>query len=110
MSMFAIKFILSFSLSFLILSIPVDKKPLFDHIHRVVSPMTTAFLNTLKEKIQSGFEASKRMGRKSFANTKPQRDQVHKRPAATLREHPEDGPYTDEERELLRRIMQQPEH
>jgi len=115
--MFVIKFFIYFSLSFVILSVPVtgDKK-LFNYCDEIAKPYTTQIFSAIRGAVSNGLKESKRVGSKMFNNTSEKFDEVkssisagQKNTIQELENNPKDS-YTPEEREALLKILQQSQH
>ena len=122
-----IKFSISFLISFLLLTIPYNSKPIFYTIHEVSNPITTTIIseisqafkgikekiidstkNTLRDiernkvdKITSSFSASQK-------NTFKKDKSIQKRRKffGTEKDHEHHEHYADEEREMLKKILE----
>lgn len=112
--MFIIKFFIYFSISFVILSIPVgEDKKIFNYCDDLAKPYTAQIFNSIRGAVSNGIKESKRVGKKMFNNTSEKFDEVkssisagQKKPIQEIDNDPKDS-YTPEEREALLRILQQ---
>lgn len=119
-----LRFFISFTLSFLILSIPIGNHHLFGVIHTVTSPYTESIYEGTIEATQSGFEKTRGMAQKVFNNSSPdpatsEVDRVQSTSAAVsktgkkMKEEVESiiknqrETITAEEEEKLRRVLMQ---
>lgn len=110
--MFIIRFVFYFTLSFLILCIPIGNgKQLFDKLFTMVTPYAREVVKTTKQKISS----TKKYSKKLYTNSSPQEeiDEIKTKQAANekkrkkiLKENkdPEDI-YTEEEQDRLRKVL-----
>lgn len=108
---FLIKFTLSFSLSFLILSIPINNQTLFEQIHKTTEPFTQDLISTLKKNALKTTEDITEVGRKAFHNTSLEHlstDKVKESQSSQLRREiiEQHQDYTVEEKESLLRILE----
>ena len=118
--MFLIKFTFYFVLSYFILTIPIQNRPIFDHIGDTTGPYTDKIHKITQDISYQGIQFSKKMGLKLFRNSNPKRfsklDLKHSsivdydkksrtRPIVKLK--PQDN-YTAEEEELLRKLLKRP--
>lgn len=110
---FIIKFLISFVVSFIILSIPVNDTTLFSVVHQATGPFTQEFVSIVKRNTTKAVRETGEVGIKAFSNTKPTetiRDQIQSKKSSITRSL--DNPpavhedYTDEEREMLKRIFE----
>ena len=109
---FLIKFCLSFFVSFLILSIPINDQALFYLVHQATEPYTTEFISIVRRNTSRAVQETSEVGIKAFTNTRPKGDygdQVHskkssvRRPESLSQTHDD---YTNEEREMLNKIFE----
>ncbi len=109
--MFLIRFAFYFTLSFLILCIPIgDGRQLFDKLFSMVTPYAREAVKTTKQK----FSSTKRYTKKLYTNSNPdeEMDEVKTKLASNLKKKkivkenkdPEDI-YTDEEKDRLRKVL-----
>ncbi len=110
--MFIIRFAFYFTLSFLILCIPIGGgQQLFDKLFSMVTPYAREVVKTTKQKISS----TKRYSKKLYTNSSPQEetDEVKTKQAANQKKkkniikenkEPEDI-YTEEEQDRLRKVL-----
>lgn len=106
---FILKFGLYFSLSFFILSFPVQDEPLFDKIYSVTRPITQKVISVIKHNIGKTTSELQEVGEKAFSNTRdiPNQDQVSSELSSTVKEEIEKhDSYTVEERESLLRVLE----
>lgn len=115
--MFVIKFLIYFSLSFVILSIPVsEKKVVFNYANEIAKPYTKQIFSSIRGAISNSITETKRIGDKLVNNTSIKEDKIKsttsagkKSSAHSVDSHPKDS-YTPQEREALLRILQQTHH
>ncbi|PJB52531.1 MAG: hypothetical protein CO099_12120 [Bdellovibrio sp. CG_4_9_14_3_um_filter_39_7] len=108
--MFLIRFPFYFALSFAILSIPLGKKRVFDHLEDVVSPYTRQVASFSSHWSSKIFKDSKALTNQAMNNIKPQADTVKSSLSSTRSEEKRtfestEDDYTQEEKELLRKIF-----
>ena len=111
--MFAmLKFLITFCFSFLLLSIPVQKKPLFYYLNQWAKPITQEVFSGSREVLLEGVKKSKNFSHKIFNNTVPQSDEISlqnssidkgRKKALEVIDHGED--YTAEEKNMLKKIL-----
>ena len=110
--MFIIRFAFYFTLSFLILCIPIGGgQQLFDKLFTMVTPYAREVVKTTKQKISS----TKRYSKKLYTNSSPQEevDEVKTKLAANqkkkkkiIKENKDpDDIYTEEEQDRLRKVL-----
>jgi len=111
-----LKFSLYFCLSYLILSLPIHKRPIFQHLYIHTSPHTATIVQEIKlifykitGQVGKFFSNSKPITQKSMDSIKasyasPKRKIVNKRP---VNENIVEGEYTVEEKALLKKILEQ---
>ncbi len=114
--MFIIRFAIYFSISFLILSIPLKNGSLYDKIQSYAAPSTERLFDNTKAATSALFSQFKKYGSKLFTNILPERkksDRVNSKRSAPKRElshgptlKPEDS-YTQEETRLLEKILKE---
>lgn len=116
-----IKFMITFSVSFLILSIPVgEHKKVFDHVDDLAKPYTSKLYSYIQGAFRNGLQEGSRIGKSLIENTSPtsldrvksNSSSVHKvfgRKDKNLPHLPKDD-YTPQEREALLNILQQSEN
>jgi hypothetical protein len=107
-----LKFLITFCFSFLLLSIPVQRKPLFYYLNQWAQPITNEVFSGSKDVLLEGVKKSKSFGQKIFNNTVPQKDEISlqnssidksKKQALDIIDHGED--YTAEEKDMLKKIL-----
>lgn len=108
---FLIKFTLSFSLSFLILSIPIKNQTLFEQIHSATKPYTQDLISALKKNAIKTTEDITEVGKKAFHNTSAEHlstDKVIESKSSQLRREiiEQHQDYTVEEKESLLRVLE----
>lgn len=112
-NLFFIRFPFYFALSFLILSIPIGGKKIFDHVTASVDPIVHSTIATSKKWTNNVFRDTKSLTEKAMNNIKPQADEVNS--ALSSRKHEEslndekspNDNYTEEEKELLLKILKE---
>jgi hypothetical protein len=62
-----------FIATFLLLSIQLNNKPIFEHIYQHTSPLTVRLQNYLEDLVNHGLDSSKSVGEKIFKNSVPNR-------------------------------------
>ncbi|GAB4010831.1 MAG: hypothetical protein Fur0010_04160 [Bdellovibrio sp.] len=110
--MFLIRFPFYFAFSFLILSIPISGKPVFDHLTLSISPIVHSTVSKLKSWGQGALKDTKAITSKAINNIKPEQDEVKSSLSATKSDKIEDSGqenYTQEEKELLLKILNESE-
>jgi hypothetical protein len=110
-----IKFTIAFCLSFVLLSIPVQKKPLFYYLNNWAAPITGEIFSQSKSVLIKGVKEGKNFSKKIFNNAKPDLDKIStqsssidrvKRATLETLDKESHGEYTDEERSMLSKILQ----
>ena len=101
-----IKFCITFCFSFLLLSVPLNKKPLFFYLERWARPVTDKVFKNSTIVFWESIEDSKEFGKKIFSNSLPKNghDQVQTKSSSLAKEDDLDN-YTDEEKLMLTRIL-----
>ncbi|EQC47072.1 hypothetical protein M899_0189 [Bacteriovorax sp. BSW11_IV] len=107
--MFLFKFIFNFSLSFILLSIPVKNKPVFSHIYDVTKPYTQKIITFSEETFNTIYVDVSAVMKKSYSNSSPEsleEDSLSLSASASdeIDSHAES--YTDEEKEALKKIFE----
>lgn len=107
--MFIFKFIFNFSVSFILLSIPVNKKPVFSHLYDFTKPYTQRIIGFSEEAFQTIYVDVSAILKKSYSNSTPsalEEDSLNLSASASeeIESHAES--YTDEEKEALKKIFQ----
>jgi len=105
-----LKFAITFSVSFLLLSIPVQRKPLFYYLNDWASPVTKEIFTGSRSVLLDGVKKGKKIGSKLFNNTIPEGDNLSLQSSSVDRQkvkkeiiqHPD---YTDEEKDMLSKIL-----
>lgn len=110
--MFAmLKFMITFCVSFLLLSIPVQEKPLFYYLNRWAKPITDEVFTGSKDVLLKGVKKSKNFSQKLFNNTVPQDEislqnsSIDKKEVLKNIEHDHGEHYTEEEKDMLKKIL-----
>lgn len=102
---FLIKCVFYFSVSFMLMTIPMGKRTLFDHLHSATAPYSKAVYSKIIHLSQRGLEFSSKL----FSNSDPSRvDKVNITQSAIKKESPAQIPldeYTHREKELLDKIL-----
>lgn len=115
--MFLWKFIGFFVVSYLILSIPINNRALFDYSYDLTSPATKPVYSAIKIGVVEGWEATERFTKRLFSNSVPSEtayiDKIGSKLAAPEREVEEaqkpqenEEPYTDQEKALVEKALQ----
>jgi len=107
--MFVLKFIFYFTLSFIILCVPVSQKNVFFYLDKAAAPYTKEIFSIIKKKAIEG----KKIGKKFFNNSTPKvSDSVNSSYSSTQKEHDlghhhghHEEPYTVEEKQMLLNIL-----
>lgn len=97
--MFVIKFLIYFSLSFFILTIPMSGTPLFYSLEKAARPITHSLFSYVKKGSKEGLEKSKKL----FSNTVPPKKDIIKTKKSSTKKPM--GKYTEEEKEFLENIL-----
>lgn len=110
--MFAmLKFFITFCVSFVLLSIPVQNKPLFYYLNDWAKPITDEVFMGSKDVLLDGVKKSKNFGQKLFNNTVPQDEislqnsSIDKKEMIKKIEHDHGESYTEEEKDMLKKIL-----
>jgi hypothetical protein len=117
--MFVIKFLIYFTISFIILCIPVSQKNIFFYLDKAAAPYTNEIFSTISSKAKLG----KQISSKLLNNTDPGViDSVKSSYSSTLKKNDpvkelghshEDGhshheePFTVEEKQMLLKVLKQ---
>jgi hypothetical protein len=112
--MFIFKGLFYFSISFIILSIPIGERPIFSLIHQVSGPFTQRLFQNLKDNLKEGQKLTstimKNTTPQTFKKSKPQIDEVDRISTQQSTTHKKSDEifhesYTEEERDLIKRIL-----
>jgi len=111
--MFLLKFLFYFSISFILLCIPIKHATVFDYLHEFVAPVTQPLFESVRDKTEAGFEESKRIGLKLFSNARPKKqDSVRLKKSSIKKESTNnnhsihENEYTVEEEDLLKKVLE----
>lgn len=106
--MFLIRFIIYSLISFIIMCLPVQNKPLFDHVYGVVSPITAGVFKEVHTRVKLTSNEVKSIWRApaSSSDSKVRAAMPQKFGSEYALER-EDDSYTLEEREILERVMRE---
>ena len=66
-----LKYSLAFFIFFVMLSIPLNDKPLFNHLNDITHPLTKSILNKVERQTLSALSTLKDFGKKLFSNATP---------------------------------------
>lgn len=112
---FILKFSISFVVSFLILSIPIGDKTLFQSLSAVTAPYTKQVFKVVTKNTNEVVGVTKEATHKIFHNTKPEMvDQIKEKSSSVsrkvrqeIKEVQEDlsEDYTIEERQMLEQVL-----
>ena len=109
---FIVKFTISFVASFLILSIPIGERTLFQSLSTVTAPYTKQVFSLVSKNTNEVVGVTRNASRKFFDNTKPALvDQIKEKSSSvskkTRQEIQQDlsEDYTIEERQLLEQVL-----
>jgi hypothetical protein len=119
--MFVFKFLFYFSISFALLSIRIDNNSIFDHIDSQTRPYTIKAFGIIQEKTDSFLGSTAAVGKKLFQNTTPEKvDNVKRSLSANkkleakkeleLKKELEEDHFTDEEKEILKNIIEKAQY
>lgn len=78
-----LRFLISFTISFLILSIPIGNHHLFGVIHTVTSPYTESIYESTVDLTQLGIQKTSNMAQRVFNNSSPSVDSHHDKVQST---------------------------
>jgi hypothetical protein len=117
---FILKFIIYFSVSFVILSIPLPKGTIFSMLHSQTNEYTESLFSSVSKKAKKGIKSGSYYTKKIFSNSEPTlQDKVFSKFSSTKKknyldkevskvEDDLDGEkFTDEERETLNKILKE---
>ena len=114
-----LKFMIAFCFSFVLLSIPIQQKPMFYYLNDWASPITQEIFSSSKQALMKGVKSTKKIGNKMFNNTRPEQDKINVQSSSVNKksrdydhelEHEIEGikhsdEYTDEEKNMLNQIL-----
>jgi len=109
-----IKFTVAFCLSFVLLSIPIQRKPLFYYLNDWAAPITGEIFDNSKSVLIKGVKEGKSFGKKIFNNAKPDLDKISiqsssidrvKKSSLETLDKENHSDYTDEEKDMLTKIL-----
>tara|TARA_R110000868_G_scaffold109461_1_gene297641 strand:- start:14410 stop:14733 length:324 start_codon:yes stop_codon:yes gene_type:complete len=104
---FVLKPLFWFTLSFLVLSVPIEDKPLFDHISSVFGPTARAVISDFNTRAEETVKVGKKALNQLFQSVPKNADKVEVRQSGSAKEKAPDDEYTIEERQLLEQILSQ---
>jgi hypothetical protein len=120
---FILKFVISFTISFVILSFPISNdRPLFYYVHKISSPYTQQIFGEMKHYVEQSGRQTLLFAKQLFANADPgvagrvrasavahgERDESLDHPTnISIQGQGEVEEYTPEEKELLKKILMQ---
>lgn len=111
---FIFKSIIYFSLSFLVLSINIENRPLFQHAYKISAPYTKKVLEVIYISGNEVFSKGKRVIKKMFVNSSPKvpQDTVNSIYSSSIGPRASDSKaqldqYTEEEKEMIKRILKE---
>ena len=97
-----IRFTIAFSLTFIILSIPWNKKTLFYHLSSVTAPMTNMVFNSITDNAKNTINKTKDISKDLFTKSKTTHtDRVQKTNSAIRKENKYYKPYAEQVREEI---------
>lgn len=104
-----IKYAIFFVLSYLLLSFPINQKPLFNHLYSFSKGATQPIYNFGIAQANMAFRSTTELVKKLFYNAKPNlnMEAVLAAPEAKVIEHndPELDHFTDQEKEVLSEML-----
>lgn len=107
--MFLLRFIFNFTISFILLSVSINKRPIFSHIYDLTKPYTQKMIGFSEETLNSIYIDVSAIVRKSFSNSTPnalEEDSLSLSASASEEIEAHAESYTDEEKEALKSIFQ----
>jgi len=116
---FMIKFTVYFSISFVILCIPIQNRTLFNIIHKHAKPYTTQIFSEAEKAASNQIDKGSKFTKKFFSNSNPDhQDKVMAKFSSTkkplvenidelMKDEEHDEGYTAEEREMLNKILKE---
>ena len=110
--MFLVRFTINFCISFVILSIPINNKTIFNHLYQLTGAMASKNIKSLKKKSESLILRKKNF-RKNMNQEKSLSDfsatQIERQFSSSKDKNVEGESYTDQERERMRRVFEKPD-
>jgi hypothetical protein len=67
----AVKFSISFAISYFLLTIPVGKKQIFWHLYDITGPIGGKITKSVRKNIESSYNKTKNLGKQFFDNAQP---------------------------------------
>jgi hypothetical protein len=113
--LFIFKSFVYFTLSFIILCIPIRKDPAFIHLYKLTAPYTQQLFKSVKDETLKSIKESKKIGKQALLNITPKKhqDSISNTNSGTRKlskkEQETMDSYTEEEKELLRKILKNQE-
>lgn len=98
---FFIKFSIYFTLSFLILSIPINQKRVFDYLSHLAAPYTRQIFGIIQDSLERQIAIPQDLSRKLFDITPPN---LHEKTAAAVAAGREK--FAAEEEQMLEKVME----
>lgn len=102
-----IRSILWFSVSFVVLSIPIKEKPLFNHLSNVFGDSAQSVIQDFSSKAGESLQVGKKAIEQMFQTIPKSSDKVKVKQSGPERESLPEEEYTIEEREMLKQILSQ---
>ena len=103
--MFLVRFMINFCVSFVILSIPIDGKTIFSHLYKLTASVASNSTKTLKDRSKSLFFKREKFRRNTNQEEKLA-EFVPGKVSASKEGNVDSEPYTDEEREVMRKVFE----
>lgn len=106
-----IKFCIAFCFSFLLLSLPLNKKPLFFYLDDWAKPFTSRVFKHTQIVFLESVEDGKTFGKKIFNNSLPESESTSQKgdtiqtKSSALEKDIQNDNYTDEEKDMLSKIL-----
>ena len=108
--MFILRFIINFCISFIILSIHVNGRTIFNHLYQLTNSVASRNIDSITEKSKQLFTRKKQMrknvNQQKFLSEDSLSPKVHLSTTEEDNKNIARDSYTDEEREAMRRVFE----
>ena len=102
--MFFVRFTINFCISFVILSIPVNEKAIFNHLYQLTGAVVSKKINAFKKRSKSYLSKKTKPGKN--INQEKILSEFSKKPNKSQQFKPKEEVYMDEEQEIIRKALQ----
>lgn len=96
-----------FCLSFLVLSVPIKREPIFNHLTNIFGESAQDLIDDFSTKASQSVKVGKRAIEQLFQTVPQNSDRLKVKQSSVKKEVPPEDEYTIEERELLKQILKE---